>query len=187
MKWPALRRGAEGTTMTDRISRMVFARAAGAICGMVETDIPESSGDKPVIAASMFGSTTPCVNARMAALSAEGYEVLVFHATGTGGKTMEGLIREGFVDAVLDITTTEWADTVCGGVFDIPLRGVSILDGDGRPFCDREADRAMFDAIKAHLREGIEIFEMDRNINDSEFSAETVEMMLALIEEGKDR
>jgi uncharacterized protein (UPF0261 family) len=254
----------------NRISRIVFSRAAGAVCGMVETDISGSTGEKPVVAASMFGNTTPCVNACMENLSTEGYEVLVFHATGTGGKTMESLVREGLVDAVLDITTTEWADTVCGGVFDagperlnaagqmgiphlivpgcvdmavfghmdtvpekykkenrtfykwtpsvtlmrtnkqenekmgkvfaekanaakgpvaflIPLRGVSILDGDNQPFCDREADRAMFDAIKANLREGIQAIEMDNNINDPEFSAKAVEMMLTLIKQTKER
>ena len=85
---------------------------------MVEADIPEVAADKPVITASMFGNTTECVNACMEQLAAQGYEVLVFHSTGTGGKAMEGLVREGLVDAMLDITTTEWADTVCGGVFD---------------------------------------------------------------------
>ena len=197
-------------------------------------------------------------------LSAEGYEVLIFHATGTGGKTMENLVREGLVDAVLDITTTKWADTVCGGVFDagperldaagrrgIPhlivpgcvdmanfnamdsvpehyrkakrtfyewtpsvtlmrtkeeeneemgrifaekamppkarwvsyllARGIDARAGDNQPFCDREADRAMFDAVKAHAREDIEVVEMDCNINDPEFAAKAVEMMLALI------
>ena len=102
----------------NRVSRIIFARAAGAICGMAETDIPESTDEKPVITASMFGNTTECVNACMDQLAGKGYEVLVFHATGTGGKTMESLVKEGLVDAVLDITTTEWADTVCGGVFD---------------------------------------------------------------------
>jgi uncharacterized protein (UPF0261 family) len=183
---------------------------------------------------------------------------------------MESLVREGLVDAVLDITTTEWADTICGGVWDagperldgagqmgiphlivpgcvdmanfgsmetipekykkenrtfyewtpsvtlmrtnkeeneimgkvfaekanaakgpvaflIPLRGVSILDGDNQPFCDREADRAMFDAVKANLREGIEVVEMDNNINDPEFSAKAVEMMLSLIKQARKR
>jgi uncharacterized protein (UPF0261 family) len=248
----------------NRVSRIIFTRAAGAICGMVESEVEEASEDKPVIAASMFGNTTECVSAGAEALGEKGYEVLVFHATGTGGRTMESLVREGLVDAVLDITTTEWADTVCGGVFDagpdrlsapgemgvphlivpgcvdmanfgpigtvpatyreagrnlyewnpsvtlmrtnveenrkmgeafaekanaakgpvaflIPLRGVSILDGDGQPFCDREADQAMFDAIKANLKAGIPVAELDRNINDPEFSARAVEMMLELI------
>jgi uncharacterized protein (UPF0261 family) len=252
----------------NRVSRIIFSRAAGAICGMVEANIPESKEDKPVITASMFGNTTECVNACMDKLSAKGYEILVFHATGTGGKAMESLVKEGLVDAVLDITTTELADTVCGGVFDagparldsagqmgiphlivpgcvdmanfgsmdtvpekykkakrifyewnpsvtlmrtnkeenqkmgkvfaekanaakgpvaflIPLRGVSILDGDGQPFCDREADRAMFETIKAHVKEGIQVMEMDRNINDPEFSAKAVEMILDLIKQAR--
>ena len=66
----------------------------------------------------MFGVTTPCVERARDVLQDAGYEVLVFHSTGTGGKAMESLVKEGLVDAVLDITTTEWADTVCGGVFD---------------------------------------------------------------------
>ena len=248
----------------NRISRIILTRAVGAIGGMVESEVPESGEDKPIIAASMFGNTTECVDACRKSLSEKGYEVLVFHATGTGGKTMEALVREGLVDAVLDITTTEWADTVCGGVFDagpdrlsaagqtgtphlivpgcvdmanfggpetvpqkyrdakrtfyewnpsvtlmrtnvdenrrmgevfaekanaaqgpvailIPLAGVSILDGDGQPFHDRQADQAMFDAIKANIRKGIEVVEMDVNINEPAFAAKAVEMMLKLI------
>jgi uncharacterized protein (UPF0261 family) len=67
--------------------------------------------------------------------------------------------------------------------FLIPLRGVSILDGDNQPFCDREADKAMFDAIKANVKKGVPVVEMDNNINDPEFSAKAVEMMLYLIEQ----
>ena len=248
----------------NRISRIIFSRAAGAICGMVETQPPEVGEDKPVITATMFGNTTQCVNACAAALADKGYEVLVFHATGAGGRTMESLVSEGLVDGVLDITTTEWADTLCGGIYGagsdrlsepgkmgiphlivpgcvdmvnfgpvdtiprqyrdadrlfyewnpantlmrtsadenrqlgeifaekanaaggpvaflLPLRGVSILDGDGEPFCDRDADQAMFDAIRVNLRKGIPVVEMDNNINDPEFAAKAVEMMLKLI------
>jgi uncharacterized protein (UPF0261 family) len=99
----------------NRISREVFARAAGAICGMVEAEIPVGD-DKPVIVASMFGNTTPAVERAKAALEAHGFEVLVFHATGTGGRTMESLVEAGLVAGVLDITTTEWADELVGGV-----------------------------------------------------------------------
>jgi uncharacterized protein (UPF0261 family) len=252
----------------NRISRIILARAAGAICGMVAAEPPKTADDKPIITASMFGNTTECVNACVKALSEKGYEVLVFHATGTGGRTMESLVDEGLVDAVLDITTTEWADTICGGVFDagqdrlsapgrqalphlivpgcvdmanfggpdtvpqkykeakrtfyewnpsvtlmrtsieenrqmgkifaakanaakgpvaflIPLRGVSILDSDGQVFWDREADKAMFDAIKANLKPGIEFAEMDCNINDAAFAQKAVEMMLSLIAQKK--
>lgn len=252
----------------NRISRTMFSRAAGAICGMAETDIPRGKEEKLVIAASMFGNTTPCVNSCVTELSQKGYEMLVFHATGTGGKIMESLVNEGLVDAVLDITTTEWADTICGGVFDaglerleapgrmgiphlivpgcvdmanfgapdtvptkyreakrtfyewspsvtlmrtnkeenekmgkifaekanaaespiaflIPLRGVSMLDADGQPFWDNEADRAMFDAIKSNVKNDIPVVEMNNNINDPEFAAKAVEMMLALIRQSK--
>ena len=101
----------------NRISRQIFTRAAGAICGMVRAEPPKVAEDRPIITATMFGNTTQCVKACVEELSGKGYEVLVFHATGAGGKTMESLVREGLVDAVLDITTTEWADTVCGGIF----------------------------------------------------------------------
>lgn len=99
----------------NRISRTILARAAGAICGMVETEVPESGSDKPIIVASMFGNTTNCVQHAKALLEQKGYEVLVFHATGVGGRTMESLIEAGMVQGVLDITTTEWADEVVGG------------------------------------------------------------------------
>ncbi|MEI8106675.1 MAG: Tm-1-like ATP-binding domain-containing protein [Verrucomicrobiota bacterium] len=103
----------------NRISRAVLTRAAGAICGMVESvakDEPDLVVDKPIIVASMFGNTTECVQKAKSLLEDLGYEVLVFHATGTGGKTMESLIESGLVAGVLDVTTTEWADQFCGGV-----------------------------------------------------------------------
>jgi len=248
----------------NRISRVIFSRAAGAIVGMVGVELPTVADDRPILVASMFGNTTECVDMCREALDKEGYEVLVFHATGTGGKTMESLVDEGLVDAVLDITTTEWADEICDGVlsagpdrlsaagrngvphlivpgcvdmanfgpidtvpqkykdegrnlyewnpaitlmrttadenrqmgkifaekanaakgpvaFLLPLKGVSILDGDGERFCDRRADQAMFDTLREHLRDGIEVVALDANINDPEFSAKAVEMMLGLI------
>ncbi len=100
------------------ISEKVFKEGVGAICGMVKMDYTPSLEQKPVITASMFGNTTECVDMCRSTLVKKGYEVLVFHSTGIGGKTMESLVDEGFVYAVLDITTTEWADTICGGVFD---------------------------------------------------------------------
>ena len=98
----------------NRISRTIFTRAAGAICGMVEATI-DTEGGKPLIVASMFGNTTTCVNEAKTVLEEAGYEVLVFHATGSGGKAMESLIESGMVSGVLDVTTTEWADEVAGG------------------------------------------------------------------------
>jgi len=252
----------------NRISRLIYARAAGAICGMVQNEPPQAREDRPIITASMFGNTTDCVNTCVKALSNKGFEVLVFHATGAGGRAMETLVTDGLVEGVLDITTTEWADELCQGVFSagperldapgqrgiphlivpgcvdmanfgapstipekfrqakrllyewnpsvtlmrtnvdenqqmgeifarkanaatgpvaflIPLRGVSMLDGDGQPFCDREADRAMFDAIKANVKPGIPIVEVDLNINDPAFAARAVEMMLELMSQRK--
>ncbi len=99
----------------NRISRVVLTRAAGAICGMVEMAPPSMGKDKPIIVASMFGNTTDCVTRARAVLEEAGYEVLVFHATGNGGRTMESLIEAGLVAGVLDVTTTEWADELVGG------------------------------------------------------------------------
>ena len=252
----------------NRISRLIYARAAGAISGMVQNDPPAAGADRPIITASMFGNSTDCVNACVKSLNEKGFEVLVFHATGAGGRAMETLVADGLVEAVLDITTTEWADELCQGVFSagperldapgrrglphlivpgcvdmanygapstvperfrqakrlfyewnpsvtlmrtnveenrqmgeifakkanaatgpvaflIPLRGVSMLDGDGQPFCDREADHAMFDAIKANVKPGIPVVEVDLNINDLAFAAKAVEMMLELVGQHK--
>jgi uncharacterized protein (UPF0261 family) len=107
----------------NRISAPIYANAVGAVVGMVETKPPKIKA-KPLLVASMFGNTTPVVNRCVATMAERGYETLVFHATGTGGRTMESLVDEGFIDGVLDITTTEWADEVCGGVFTAgPTRG----------------------------------------------------------------
>jgi uncharacterized protein (UPF0261 family) len=97
------------------LSRRILANAAGAVCGMVEQEVPAAE-DRPLIAATMFGVTTPCVEAARRQLEAAGYDVLVFHATGSGGRAMEGLIEDGYFVGVLDVTTTEWCDEVVGGV-----------------------------------------------------------------------
>lgn len=104
----------------NRISRRILANAAGAVAGMVSTDLPEVAGaaDRPLIAASMFGNTTKAVSAASDRLKQHGFETLIFHCTGIGGRTMESLIAESCIEGVLDITTTELADFVCGGVFD---------------------------------------------------------------------
>jgi len=101
----------------NRISRTVLAEAAHAMAGMVQFHVDTTShDDKPMVAATMFGLTTPCVERAREVLEAAGYEVLVFHATGAGGQAMESLIREGLIAGVLDITTTELADEIVGGV-----------------------------------------------------------------------
>ena len=100
----------------NRISRAIYTNAAGAITGMVKMETAKGDEEKPLVTASMFGNTTLAVDRARGVLEARGYEVLVFHATGTGGKTMEDLIADGYIAASLDITTTELADEVCGGL-----------------------------------------------------------------------
>lgn len=100
----------------NSISTKIFTNAAFAIAGMVKFENTQVIEKKPLIAATMFGVTTPCVTAARNYLEARGYEVLVFHATGVGGQTMEALIEAGFIEGVLDLTTTEWADEIIGGV-----------------------------------------------------------------------
>jgi uncharacterized protein (UPF0261 family) len=100
----------------NQLSRTVIANAALAMVGMVANDPDVAVEEKPTIGITMFGVTTPCVKAARASLEDRGYETIVFHATGTGGRAMEQLIREGVIDGVLDVTTTEWADELVGGV-----------------------------------------------------------------------
>ncbi|MDE2638784.1 MAG: Tm-1-like ATP-binding domain-containing protein [Chloroflexota bacterium] len=99
----------------NRISAKIYANAAAAIAGMVRGEAPPIADERPLIAASMFGNTTPCVDHARRLIEKHGFEVLVFHATGIGGQTMESLISEGYIVGCLDITTTELADEVCGG------------------------------------------------------------------------
>lgn len=100
----------------NRISRRILNNAAAAMAGMVLDRAPDSSDDRPLVAATMFGVTTPCVQRARAILEQAGYEVLVFHATGNGGQAMESLIADGAIAGVLDITTTELADELVGGI-----------------------------------------------------------------------
>ena len=244
------------------ISRQILANAAGAICGMVEQAArmrPETAPQRPLIAATMFGVTTPCVTAARKRLEDAGYDVLVFHATGTGGRAMEGLIDDGWFAGVLDVTTTEWCDEVVGGVLSagpdrlsaaarkgipqvvsvgaldmvnfggmetvpdrfrgrtlyrhnptvtlmrttpdecreigcriaeqlnratgivtvlLPLRGVSMLDAEGQPFHDPEADRALFESLRQHAGPGVAVRALDAHINDPEFARALADELL---------
>ncbi len=243
------------------LSRRILANAAGAICGMVGQDVPAAE-DRPIVAASMFGVTTPCVNRIRERMEKAGYEMLVFHATGSGGRSMEGLIRDGYVTGVADITTTEWCDEVVGGVLSagpdrltaagetgipqvvscgaldmvnframhtvpepfrgrtlyrhnpnvtlmrttaeecreigrriaenlnkttgptvlmLPLKGVSMLDREGEPFHDPEADAALFDTLRRHILPPVELVELDLHINDTAFADAVFERMIALM------
>jgi uncharacterized protein (UPF0261 family) len=99
----------------NSISARIMSNAAGAIAGMAGARTPKLDG-KPLVAATMFGVTTPCVTHARERLEELGYEVLVFHATGAGGQSMEALVTAGFIVGVLDVTTTDLADELVGGV-----------------------------------------------------------------------
>ena len=245
----------------NRISRGVFARAAAAVCGMVEARVPEGDDDKPTIVASMFGNTTKCVEAARAIVEREGFEVLVFHAVGSGGQTMESLIETGEIAGVLDVTLTEWADELVGGVMSagptrldaaartgtpaviapgcldivnfwephtlpekyrgrriyqhnakqtlvrtdpdenaqlgriiasklnrsigpvavyLPLGGRSVISAPGGPYHWPEADAALFDSLRTHLRKDIPLHELNLHINDAAFAQAMAEGLLAM-------
>ena len=249
----------------NRISREVLARAAGAICGMLEIEFP-SAQERPLVVASMFGNTTRAVEQAKAILEQEGYEVLVFHATGTGGRTLEGLVEAGLIEGVLDITTTELADELLGGVMSagptrleaaarrgvpavvapgcldmvnfhapetvpakfknrtlykhnpnvtlmrtsvednrrlgeivagklnqstalvtvlIPRKGFSVIGAPGGAFSLPDADRAFVEALRRNLRTGIEMVNLDCNINDPEFAQLCARTLLRHMQEKK--
>jgi uncharacterized protein (UPF0261 family) len=116
----------------NRLSRQILANAAGMICGALEQTLPKGE-DKPLIAATMFGVTTPCVTKVRERLEPQGYEVIIFHATGAGGRAMEGLVADGYVKAVADITTTELADELVGGVLSAGANRLEIAGQLGIP------------------------------------------------------
>lgn len=248
----------------NRISRTVLTNAANALAGMVARRMlsTETASDKPMISATMFGVTTPCVEASRKILELAGYEVLVFHATGTGGTTMESFIADGLIRGVLDITTTELADELVGGVLSagpdrltaaslcsvpqvisigaldmvnfgprdtvpakfadrrfyqhnptvtlmrttpsenallgaeiaakanaargptavlLPLRGISAIDAEGKPFWWPEADLALFDAIRKNLAGHIKLIELEAHINDPIFAETATRTLLAML------
>src|SRR4029077_16354490 len=221
----------------NRVSARIMTNAAGAIAGMVGGDTPAIDG-KPLVAATMFGVTTPCVTTARERLEELGYEVLVFHATGAGGQSMEALARDGFLAGVLDVTTIELAAQVVGGVLSagpdrleaagavglpqvvslgaldmvnfgpretvrpqfegrnlyvhtptvtlmrttpdecaelgrtigrklsgahgptvlfVPLKGVSMIDVEGQPFHDADADAALFAGLRETLADSVEV------------------------------
>ena len=100
----------------NQLSQTVISNAALAMVGMATNKSNVKVEDRPTIGLTMFGVTTPCVQQARSWLEEHGYETIVFHATGTGGRAMERLIKEGMIDGVLDVTTTEWADELVGGV-----------------------------------------------------------------------
>jgi uncharacterized protein (UPF0261 family) len=248
----------------NRISRTGLANAAAAMAGMVKQPAANASDqtDKPLITATMFGVTTPCVEASRRQMEQAGYEVLVFHATGTGGRTMESFISDGLVTGVLDLTTTELADELVGGILTagrdrltaaalrgvpqvisvgaldmvnfgppetvpdklrgrrfyqhnptvtlmrttpeendklgkeiaekasaakgptavlLPLRGVSAIDAEGKPFWWPEADAALFQSLRNWIGPQVELIELDLHINDPAFAANAAATLQRLI------
>ncbi len=117
----------------NRLSARIIANGAAALAGMLFATIPTVDESRPMVAASMFGVTTPCVTTARSWLESHGYEVLVFHMTGTGGRTLESLATQGFLSGVLDATTTELADELVGGVFSAGAGRLSAAGARGIP------------------------------------------------------
>lgn len=144
----------------NRLSRRILANAAGAICGMIEQTMPEAE-DKPLISATMFGVTTPCVNVVREKLEQAGYEVLVFHATGSGGRSMEALIDGDFITGVADITTTEWCDELVGGVLSA---GPHRLEAAGRKGIPQVVSCGALDMVNFWAYDTVPTQFKDRNL-----------------------
>jgi uncharacterized protein (UPF0261 family) len=136
----------------NRLSSKIIANAAGAIAGMVKIEHRESDDAKPMIAATMFGVTTAGVTKAREIIEKAGYEVLVFHAVGSGGRTMEELIRAGFVAGVLDLTTTELADELVGGVLSA---GPNRLEAAGEMGVPQVVSLGALDMVNFGARESI--------------------------------
>jgi uncharacterized protein (UPF0261 family) len=117
----------------NRISRVVLGNAANAVAGMAANPIAASAADLPAVGLTMFGVTTPLVTQLVERLAGR-YDPLVFHATGTGGKSMEKLVASGLITAVLDMTTTEIADLVVGGVFPAGPDRLDVVASTGVPY-----------------------------------------------------
>jgi uncharacterized protein (UPF0261 family) len=136
----------------NQLSRQVIANAALAMVGMVANDPDVEVEDRPTIGITMFGVTTPCVQAARERLEERGYETIVFHATGTGGKAMESLIEEGIIDGVLDVTTTEWADELVGGVLNA---GPERLDAAGEAGIPQVVSTGALDMVNFGPRDSV--------------------------------
>ena len=145
----------------NSVSSRILANAAAAMAGMVSAPPVELPDQRPLIAATMFGVTTPCVTTAREALEQRGYEVLVFHATGTGGMAMEGLIDSDFIAGVLDITTTELCDRLVGGV--LPA-GPERLEVAGRKGVPQVVSLGALDMVNFGARDTVPPQFEDRNL-----------------------
>jgi len=144
----------------NTVSARIMANAAGAIAGMVKATVPTAAG-KPLVAATMFGVTTPCVTTARERLEELGYEVLVFHATGAGGQSMEALAKDGFLAGVLDVTTTELADELVGGVLSA---GPDRLEAAGAAGVPQVVSLGALDMVNFGPRESVPPQFDDRNL-----------------------
>ncbi len=145
----------------NRLSARILANAAAAVAGMVTAESVSVADDKPLLAASMFGVTTPAVDAARARLGDLGYEVLVFHMTGTGGRTLESLASSGQLAGVLDLTTTELADELVGGVFSA---GPDRLTAAGRAGIPQVVSVGALDMVNFGPRDTVPAQFTDRNL-----------------------
>ncbi len=144
----------------NRLSRRILANAAGAVCGMIEQEIPAAE-DKPLLTATMFGVTTPCVTRVRETLECAGYEVLVFHAVGSGGRAMEALIADGFIAGAADVTTTEWCDELVGGVLSA---GPQRLDAAARAGIPQVVSVGAIDMVNFGALDSVPARFQDRNL-----------------------
>jgi len=136
----------------NQLSRKVIANAALATVGMVANDPDVEVEERPTIGITMFGVTTPCVQHAREILEDRGYETIVFHATGTGGRAMEDLVRQGVIDGVLDVTTTEWADELVGGVLNA---GPERLDAAGEEGIPQVVSTGALDMVNFGPRDSV--------------------------------
>jgi len=145
----------------NSISARILANAAAAMAGMVGAPPVELGETRPLIGATMFGVTTPCVTRAREQLEARGYEVLVFHATGTGGKAMEALVDAGFLAGVLDTTTTELCDDLVGGVLSA---GPDRLEAAGAAGLPQVVSLGALDMVNFGARDTVPPQFEDRNL-----------------------
>jgi uncharacterized protein (UPF0261 family) len=145
----------------NRISAQIMTNAAAMIAGAAKARVPDLGSERPLIGASMFGVTTPCVTAARERLEELGYEVLVFHATGAGGQSMEALARAGYLAGVLDATTTELADELVGGVLSA---GPDRLEAAGEQGLPQVVSLGALDMVNFGPRESVPARFDDRNL-----------------------
>ena len=145
----------------NQISSQILTNAAGAIAGMATAVVPERTGERPLVGATMFGVTTPCVTHARERLEELGYEVLVFHATGTGGQSFEALATGGYLVGALDATTTELADDLVGGVLSA---GPERLEAVGRAGIPQVVSLGALDMVNFGPRDSVPPQFEDRNL-----------------------